>query len=157
LDDYPICHNLSMGRLKKIVYKYYILRSQVWRRQRLLFMSPAEIKFIHIMGGRVVTFDHIKAPRTGFPLAVVITMGRTLRRERIEREVRVGKCFIDFGNDIKRGIEIDGRNFHMDIVKEQERDDYCAGYGWSLLHIQAGDLYRNPNQVQRDVLKYLSH
>lgn len=119
-------------------------------------MSPAEIRFVQIMGGKVIVFDHVKHPRTDFPLAAVVTLGKFLRREKFKREVRVGKHFIDFGNDIKRGIEIDGRDWHMDVIKEMERDEYMADYGWSLLHIQASDLWRAPNVVQRRVLKFIS-
>lgn len=144
-----------MVTLKNIVYRYYNIRSQIWRQNRMFFMSPAEIRFLHIMGGKVVTFEAIKHARTHFPLAYVVTMGRSLRRENFAREVRVGRYFIDFGNDIKRGIEIDGRNFHMDIVKEIERDEYVAKYGWSLLHIQAVDLWQQPDNVQRRVLSFI--
>lgn len=144
---------------KLLRYKYYALRSFLWRSQRMIFISPAEIRFIEIMGGRVIVFDWICNPRTNFKLAAVITLGKILKRERIEREVRVGKCFVDFGTTnkyYKRGIEIDGRNWHMDIVKEQERDDYFGQYGWQLLHIQATDLWQCPDSVQRRVLKFLS-
>lgn len=126
----------------------------------MLFISPAEIRFIRLMGGTVIVLDHIHAPYGNkFPLAVVVSLGRILKREHVKREVRVGKHFIDFGvehKSFKRGIEIDGRNFHQDVLKELERDEYVGEYGWRLLHIQAADLYRNPNFVQRRVLEFLS-
>lgn len=160
LDISPICHNVTMKINKKLLtYYYYVLRSQMWRAKRMIFISPAEARFIEIMGGKVVKFDWITHPKTGFNLGVVVSLGKVLRRERIEREVRVGKCFVDFGTTnkyYKRGIEIDGRDFHMDVVKELERDEYCWQYGWRLLHIQAADLYQCPDLVQRRVLTFLA-
>lgn len=107
------------------------------------------------MGGRVITFPFIKAHGTGFHLAIVLTVGKLLRHEHVGREIRVGKYYIDFGNDICRGIEIDGKDFHMDIVKETERDTYCKRYGWRLLHIQAIDIYQKPDVIYRRVQKFL--
>lgn len=111
------------------------------------------------MGGKCIIIDHIVDRRTGFPLTIVTNMGRILKRELIQREVRVGAMYIDFGianRYYKRGIEIDGRDFHRDITVEQERDEYLAKYGWSVLHIQAADIYRQPMLVQRKVLNFLA-
>lgn len=144
---------------QNLIHRFFIVRSQFWRANRLVFISPAEIRFIEIMGGKVITFDWVKHHRTNFALGIVITLGKILKREHIEREVRIGKYYVDFGvanKYYKRAIEIDGRNFHRDIVKEQERDDYCAGFGWSILHIQATDLWQQPDIIQRQVLKFLS-
>lgn len=104
-----------------------------------------------------MTLDWVRSPyNNDFPLAIVLSLGKIMKREKVKREVRVGKCFIDFGNDIKRGIEIDGRDWHMDVLKEQERDEYVAQYGWHLLHIQAAEVYRTPDYVQRKVLAFLT-
>lgn len=141
----------------KLKYKYYIVRSMVGRKSRMLFVSPAEIRFIRLMGGRVVTFPQTKHPRTGFPLAYVITLGRQLKHGGYDREVRVGSKFIDFGCERRRrGIEIDGRNFHRDIVHEQQRDDYVERYGWVLMHVQASDLWREPDRIKREIAKFIA-
>lgn len=146
---------ISMKRLKKLVSKYYRLRSRYYRESRLLFPSPAELRFIELMGGRYVTLPFFRHYKTGFCGALVLSMGKTLRREGFRREVRVGAKFCDFGNDIKRAIEIDGSYFH-DIVEQQERDDYFAKYDWRVLHIDATDVWRQPDVVQRRVLKFLN-
>lgn len=115
---------------------------------------------MQIMGGRVLTIDRIKRKQTGFPLTFFISMGRTLRREMVEREVQVGAYYVDFGFITGAGqqaIEIDGQDFHMDVVKEQERDEYLARYGWRVLHIQAVDLYRKPDAVRKRVVDFLAN
>lgn len=112
------------------------------------------------MGGKVYTNERIRHPQSGFPFAIVISLGTILRREKIRREVRAGKCSIDFGctnKYYKKGIEIDGRNWHQDVVKELERDEYVKQFGWQLLHIQAAELWRNPAKVQRRVIAYLTN
>ena len=120
-------------------------------------MSPAEARFIEMMGGRVITIDWLVSPaNNSYPLTFVISMGRLLRREKVKREVRVGKCYIDFGNDIRRGIEIDGRQFHRDVLKEQSRSEYVAEYGWRLLHIDPADMYRSPDFIKRRVIDFLT-
>jgi very-short-patch-repair endonuclease len=121
-------------------------------------MSPAEAKFIKIMGGRLLTLRHVASADNGFPLTFVASMGRILKRERVRREVRVGKYFVDFGVDTpyyKKAIEIDGKDYHTDIVFEQQRDDYLADWGWEVLHVPAWRLYKNPRQVRRRVRKFL--
>lgn len=130
-----------------------------YKHNRLLFPSPAETKFVQLMGGKAIVIDHIKHPKSGYPLTVFTTMGKTLRREFVQREVRAGAMYIDFAFVTKygkKGIEIDGANFHRDIIKEQNRDDYLQARGWKILHIQAIDLYRQPDIVQRQVIRFLS-
>jgi len=139
-----------------IIGKYYRLRSKAWRNMRYMFPSPAEVKFIRIMGGRAISVPFFKHPKTGFSYTYIISMGKILNSELIKREVRVGKYWVDFGNDIKRGIEIDGQKYHNDIVAQQERDDYFAGFDWRVLHIRAADLWRQPDNVQRDVIAFLA-
>lgn len=125
----------------------------------MLFPSPAEVEFIRIMGGRVITFERLKHPQTHFPAVIVLSMGRVLRRNLVNREVRVGKHWVDFGAVTpyyKRGIEIDGEQYHNDIVAQIERDEYFANYGWSVLHIKAVEVRNQPDKVQRLVLDFLS-
>ncbi len=91
----------------------------------------------------------------GFPLVIVLRRPRLFRREYVKREVRVGKYWVDFGNDIKRAIEVDGKAYHMDIIKDQERDEYIQSLGWSVLRIRADELLREPERVRRRVISYL--
>lgn len=144
----------------KITFKnrYYRLRAAWRKKRRLLFPSPAEVEFVRIFGGRFHTTNLIKDRRTGFPLTIITSLG-VLERELVKREVRVGKYFVDFGAITpyyRRAIEIDGKNFHQDIVHEQERDEYCGSFGWALFHIQAATVFREPSLVQREVLKWLA-
>jgi hypothetical protein len=131
-----------------------------WRkRRRLLFPSPAEVQLIRIMGGKCIVVDHFQDPRSGFPLTIVTNLGRLFRRELVKREVRVGAMYIDFAVATpwyKKGIEVDGRDFHRDIVREVWRDGYLADYGWSVLHVPAASLYRDPWRVRQKVLTFLA-
>ena len=129
------------------------------KNRRMVFPSPAEIEFLRIMGGRFIIVSWIVDPKTKFPLTIILDLGKILRRENIEREVRVGAMYIDFatvGLSYNRGIEVDGAAYHEDIVKEQDRDDYLAARGWSVLHIRADEIYRNPGRVQQRVMNFLS-
>lgn len=148
-----------MGIYRNTKLKIYYAKKDWWRKNRMLFPSPAEVQFVRIMGGKAITIKRLKHPSTGFPMVIFVTMGKRLNREFVEREVRVGAMYIDFAfatKYSKKGIEIDGAAFHRDIVKEQQRDDYCLAYGWKLLHIQAADVYSNPDLVQRRVDNFLA-
>lgn len=144
-----------MDWIRKIKHKYYHLRGRYYRDSRMIFPSPAEIRFIRLMGGKVVTVGFFKHLKTGFPLAVVLTMGKTLRQEQVRREVRVGGKYVDFGNDINRGIEVDGKAYHTDIIAQVERDEYFNKHGWLVLHIPAIEVFNQPDKVQRKVLNFL--
>lgn len=121
----------------------------------MLFPSPAELRFIELMGGKVLTFKCLKSTKTGFPLALVLSLGKTLRGEGFKREVRVGRYYADFANDVGWVIEIDGKAFHRDIVYEQQRDDYFKLFDWRVLRIDAAKLWNSGQKVQRNVLKFL--
>lgn len=125
------------------------------RRERLLHPSGPELEFLRIMGCSVIPLPFSKQRSTGKPGVLVIMRG-VMRREHMEREVLVGGYCIDFGNDIRRGIEVDGEHWHKDVVKEQERDDHLAKYGWIILHIPERRLYQEPGRVIRDVAEFLT-
>ena len=144
-----------MAVYKKLVSTFYRRRSKWWRDNRMLFPSPAEVRFIQIMGGRVVIIERIKHPKTKFPMVIVLSLGKILTRENFKREVRVGSKLCDFGNDLKTAIEIDGRYFH-DIIEQVERDEYFTNYGWRVLHIEASKLWREPSKIQQMVLEFLA-
>lgn len=135
--------------------KYYRLRGRYGKRRRLLFTSPAEVEFVRIMGGWAITIDLIKDVQTGFPLTIM-SLGKLLKSENMEREVRVGRYYADFGNDVMRAIEVDGKRWHNDVVKEMERDEYFHSYGWLVIHIKAIDIYRNPDIVRDAVTRFLT-
>lgn len=113
------------------------------------------MRFIEIMGGRVLTIGKLKSRRTGFPMTFVLSMGKVLKDEQFRREVRVGKYYIDFGNDVCWGIEIDGKKWHMDVVADFERESYLYQRGWRIKRIDAVKLWNQPDQVQREILQFL--
>ena len=146
-------------RYRALKWRIYKTRAAYRKRMRLLFPSPAEVRFIELMGGKALTFKYIKSTKNRFPLTFILSLGKVLDRENVQREVRAGAMYIDFGVETpyyKLGIEIDGKNFHRDIVREIKRDEYCAEYGWKLLHIQADILYRQPYVVQQNVMQWLN-
>ena len=151
--------------------KYYRTRAIWFRYVRLLFPSPAEVRFIKIMGGKIITIPFILNPETKQPLRFVLDLGRALRNEKFGREIQAGRYWLDFGNDILWAIEIDGKKYHRDIVREQDRDDYLMGFchkrckdpcykhsnmGYRVKHIPAVRLWLEPAVVQSEVLRFLS-
>lgn len=129
-----------------------------WRRiDRLLFPSPAEVRFVQLMRGHALTIGFMKDKRTGFPLTL-LWRGRLLKNELIEREVWAGKYCLDFATPHAaycKAIEIDGADFHRDIVREQQRDDYLRAQGWQVMHVEARKIYREPRVVYIETLKFL--
>jgi hypothetical protein len=144
-----------MNRIKRLYYRARRFINVARRNRRMVFPSPAEVNFVRLFGGRVLVVPFLKDPRTGFPAAVFVSMGWFLRQEHIRREVPVGSKWIDFGNDIKRGIEIDGAEYHRDIVKEQDRKEYLEARGWVVLHIPGTHIKRYPQKVVDDVVAFL--
>lgn len=139
-----------------------LIRFIFWRRRlsRLLFPSPAEIQFVRIMRGHVLTVPFLKSRRTRYPLAFV-WRGKILKRELVHREVwadeRKRYC-LDFATRdaaYRKALEIDGSQWHMDVLKEQERDEYLRARGWQVMHIKAARLKREPRRVYVETLKFL--
>lgn len=147
---------IVMEYIQKIQSKFYRTRSKYWRDNRYLFPSPAEIKFIRMMGGRVFVMRHIRHHQTGYPAALVLSLGKVLKRHGFEREIRAGKYWIDFGSpERKVGIEVDGLAYHLDIVLEQQRDDYLEDLGWRVLHVEARKIFRRDAKTMQRVLDFL--
>lgn len=144
-----------MKRLRRL-RSWYIRRRSEWRRRRrIVFPSPAELALVRILGGVAITFPFLRDPRTDFPAAIV-WRGRFLKAELVRREVRVGRYYIDFGNDIRRGVEVMSDEWHKDIVAEDERREYIEKYGWQLLYIWASDIRDRPNIVRDRVRIFLT-
>lgn len=146
---------------------YRLLRWQnVYRRYvRYIFPSPAELRLIELMGGKVFRVRWLRQQRTGFCFAIVLNMGRIFNKEKVRREVGYGRYWVDFANDLNRIIEVDGDAYHMDVVADFDRElfikEYCkrtpnpAAREARILRIKASELYRNPNNVQQKVLGFL--
>lgn len=141
--------------IKKLGFAFRRWRGRIRRVRRLVFMSPAEARFVEIMGGRCLTIGWLRSRGTGFPVTLVVSLGSILRAEHYHREVRVGKYFIDFGNDVGRGLEIDGREYHTDVVAAFDRDSYLYQHNWIVKHIPAHKLWNDADSVQREVLEFL--
>jgi hypothetical protein len=137
--------------------KYYRTRSAIWRHQRLLFPSHAEVRFIQLMGGRVWQAKRIKPFGNRQPLTIVLSLGHWLRDEKFKREVRIGKYYVDFANDIGRLIEIDGATYHMDVVADMDREIYIRNRlpGCRILRIKAYHIYNNTRKVQEQTLRFV--
>jgi hypothetical protein len=135
---------------------FYRKRAAIRARRRLLFTSPAEVDFVRLMGGKVVQIKWIRGGRNRYPLAIFLTLGVPLRWHNFKREVRVGRYWVDFASDVLWCIEIDGREYHTDIVAQAERDEYLRERGARVLHIQAAEIYRNPEKTKQRVLEYLA-
>jgi len=145
---------------RKMHDRYVRWRGNRRRKLRLRYPSPAEVRFVRIMGGWSLPVPFIRSIRTGFPLTW-LWMGRVLKSELIEREVRIGPFFADFATPnaaYHKVIEIDGQAFHtsrMDVVRDQEREDYLRERGWQIYRIKAKRLWREPVRVRADVLRFL--
>lgn len=125
------------------------------RLRRLLFPSPAELDFIRLLGGRVLVFKHVRLGSHGFPLAIVLSLGRELKAEHFRREVRIGAFFADLANDVGRALDVDGVRYHTDKLREQRRDEYCAKHGYRILHISGYDLYHQSRLVRERTLRFI--
>lgn len=152
---------MSFG--EKLVVIFYRNRSRYWRIKRVLFPSPAEVRFMQIMGAKITIIKRISSRPNNFPLVIVWTLGKALKNAQVKREVRYGKYYVDFANDLNWIIEIDGKAYHMDVVADMDREIYInellhrhSPYGMRILRVPAFRIYNNPNRVQRDVLEFLT-
>lgn len=59
---------------------------------------------------------------------------------------------IDLACPRKRlAIEADGGKYHIDIVREQQRDDQLRALGWKVLHFRYQHLKGSPSYVKKTV------
>lgn len=144
-----------MTRTQKLVRLFYRTRSSYYRWSRLLFPSAAEVRFIEIMGGRFYTINWLRHYKTKRPFVIMLSLGRVLNDEKFRREVRTGRYWADFANDVGWTIEVDSVAWHKDIVAEFDRESYLYQRGYRTLHIEAGSLWRDPSKVQRRVLHFI--
>jgi very-short-patch-repair endonuclease len=115
-----------------------------------------------LMGARLLTLGWLKSTATGFPFTFMWRRGKILRHAKLKREVRIGKCYVDFANDINWIIEIDGSPWHQDVVADFDREVYLREFlrrqkqDLRILRIPAPRLWHDSARVQRDVLKFLT-
>ena len=149
--------NLSMRNTRKqrLITRYYRTRASYYRWSRLLFPSAAEVRLVEIMGGRMLKIKFIKHYETKRPLTIILSLGKALESERFGREVRAGRYYIDFGNDLAMGLEVDGAAYHRDVVAQFERDSYLYQRGWRIIHIPAIKLWNDPLAVQQQILSFV--
>jgi very-short-patch-repair endonuclease len=154
-----------MRRGPTLLDRYYRLRSNYWRWQRLLFPSPAEIRFMKLLGAKVFTLPWLKLSKTGFCFTLVLSRGSQLRQAGMKRELRIGRCYVDFGNSLNWVIEIDGTPWHRDVVADFEREVYLQEFVRSqsrgredvrIMRIPAARIWNNPRLVRHDVTRFLN-
>lgn len=113
-----------------------------------------------MMGGRVTTLPFIRHPQTGRPLAIIWSLGKTLRDHKFRRQVLVGagadESLLAFGNDIQWGIAMDGLRYHNDILVKQDVDEFYGLAGWRVLHVTTTKMYANPAKMRDEVFRFLS-
>ena len=109
------------------------------------------------MGGRCTKIVHVKNHKTKFPLVIVWSLGKTLKRQNYKREVRYGRYYVDFANDLNRIIEVDGAAYHMDVIADMDREIDIKGRqpDARFLRVKAYQLYNNSAEVQRKVLTFI--
>lgn len=136
------------------VRPYPLALKLVGQRERLLWPSWAEVRFMRLMGCWVIPMPFLKHPTTGQTAYYVIMRG-IMKREHMQREVMARGYCLDFGNDIGRGIEIDGGRH--DVVADYERDQHLAKDGWIVHRIPVDRLKRSPSRVRREAIDFLEH
>lgn len=115
---------------------------------------------MRLMGARVLTLELIKF-NSNFPASIVISRGKILRKANMRRDVRYGRYYVDFANDLNWVIEVDGAAYHVDVVADFDREVYIKNFlsrspfGMRLLRVPAYRIINNPAQVRADVLKFL--
>ncbi len=113
-----------------MAYPRWKKRVNYWRR--IIFPSPAEVRFAALMGAKTYTFKKIRDPvpySHHYPLSIIVPAG-WYKDNFIEREINVAGYFLDFGNRRQRlAVEINGAQ-HDDIVKDQTRKEHLAKRHW---------------------------
>lgn len=115
-----------------------------------------------LLGAKTFTFGSPKSTRKRFPLTLVLSRGHILQDAKMHREVRFGKYYVDFANDLNWIIEIDGTHWHMDVVADMDREIYInelvrkSPYGWRLLRIKAPRIWNDPAGVRAQVLEFIT-
>lgn len=146
---------MKQTKTQKLITAFYRARAKYYRWNRLFFPSAAEVRLIEIMGGKMLSIKWIKHHQTKHPLTFVFSLGNTLQHEKFNREVRAGRYYIDFGNDLAMGLEVDGAAYHRDVVKQFDRDSYLYQRGWRIIHIPAVRLWNDPTGVQQQILSFI--
>lgn len=146
---------MTNSKKQKLITVFFRTRAQYYRYSRLLFPSAAEVRFVEIMGGRFYQLSWLKHYQTKRPLTIIVSLGKALEQEKFGREVRAGRYYIDFANDINMAVEVDGHAYHRDVVREFDRESYLYQRGWRIIHIPAIKLWNDPSSVQQKVLAFL--
>lgn len=70
----------------------------------------------------------------------------------VKREYPIKGFYADFAIPRRKVVfEVDGKEFHQDVVREWARDQAIIRAGWHLLHIPAERLWQHPKQVRKEV------
>jgi hypothetical protein len=76
-----------------------------------------------------------------------------------QREYRImgehGWIILDFAHPfLKLALEADGERYHMDIVREWERDQALQKMNWRVKHYRFPKLRNEPRKVKREVRRW---
>lgn len=111
--------------------KYPQALKQYGRVKRILFPSPAERKFVEIVGWGWLFIHGVR------------------------REYPVSGYVVDFANPrTKCCIEIDGKKFH-DIVSDYDRDERLRKAGWGVVRIPAHVVFGRPKWTRDTARRWL--
>lgn len=67
-------------------------------------------------------------------------------------EFPVGNYFIDFADPIKKvGIEVDGKEFHQDRLKDLDRQQELENLGWKIFRISGVYVYEQNEYVVEEI------
>ncbi len=71
------------------------------------------------------------------------------------REYEVAGFVIDLAHPwLKLALEADGERFHMDIVRETERDSALSFQGYSVRHYRYPAIKNQPDRVRKEVRRW---
>lgn len=128
------------------------LRRQAAKQYQRLFPSPAELRIIEIMGGKVLRINRIISQRSGLPMAIILSRGGMLRREHFKR---TGDDLVLFSNDLKWGLAIQGAAYERNIIEAFERDQTLKENGYRIQYLPVRWLVNRPDLVRDRINQFV--
>lgn len=133
---------------------YYAFLDTVYKHASLfrsrLFMTPAEVRLLHILGGSTVTLGFLRDRETSLPVTLIVSRGRLLRREGFKRRVMVAGQMLSFAN--ARGLAITLlQGYENDVLAYMEQSEQLAEAGWRVCYVPTS-LLRDSKAVYKQVI-----
>lgn len=139
-----------MRRSGKLKFVNKLARQRVSR----LYRRPEQVRLLHILGATTLTLGFVRHKNTNFPLTIILSRGRLLRREHFK--AISNNSTILLANDIRWAIALQGRNYENDVVSAYEYDEKLKEMGWVVRYIPERWLWQNPFKVRAEVTRFLS-